>query len=286
MLTDSLKLMPHYLLPKQAMTTLAGMLADVETPWLKNYLIHYFIRKYHVNMAEALQENPESYACFNDFFIRQLKPGARPIANADLISPVDGCISEIGDINQGKLIQAKNRYYSVEELLACDNTLSSQFAHGRFMTIYLSPKDYHRVHMPIQGSLDHMIHVPGRLFSVQPLTTRLIPHLFARNERLVVYFNTKVGLLAMVMVGATIVGSIGTSWHGDVIRNKEQQQMNYQLDALKSIQLQQGAEMGYFKLGSTVILLFAEGKRMQWNPSLNAGSIVQLGMDIGRTISA
>ncbi len=281
MFSDYLKMIPHYLLPKQALTAFAGAMAEVQAPCVKNYLIRDFIHKYDVDMSEAREENPENYKCFNDFFIRQLKPGCRPIAAADLISPVDGRVSEVGDICSGMLLQAKNRYYSVEELLACDKKLSAQFDNGRFATLYLSPKDYHRVHMPMQGTLSHMIHVPGKLFSVQPLTTRVVPQLFARNERLVVFFNTKVGVMAMVMVGATIVGSIGTSWHGDLLRSGELQHIDYTHGQVKPMLLQQGAEMGYFKLGSTVILLFAEGMRMQWDPSLQAGSAVRLGQAIG-----
>ena len=284
MISDYLKVLPHYMLPKQALTVLAGLLADVRTPRIKNYIIRHFIHKYGVNMSEARDENPESYACFNDFFIRHLKPDCRPMADADVISPVDGCISEIGDINKGSILQAKNRYYTVDDLLACDKSFSSQFDNGRFATLYLSPKDYHRVHMPIEGTLSHMIYVPGKLFSVQPLTARVIPHLFSRNERLVVFFNTKVGLMAMVMIGATIVGAIGTSWQGDILRTGERQYIDYRQNQIKPITLPQGAEMGYFKLGSTVIVLFAEGNRMQWGPSLTPGSTVRFGQDMGRII--
>lgn len=284
MLSDYLKAVPHYLLPKHSLTVLAGLLADVRTPQIKNYIIRHFIHKYAVNMSEARDENPESYASFNDFFIRHLKPGCRPIADADIISPVDGCISEMGDIHEGSILQAKNRYYTVDDLLACDPSFSTQFKNGRFATLYLSPKDYHRVHMPIEGKLSHMIHVPGKLFSVQPLTARTIPHLFSRNERLVIFFNTSVGLMAMVMVGATIVGGIGTSWQGDIVRNGEKQYFDYRQNQAKPIQLEQGAEMGYFKLGSTVIMLFAEGNRMQWAPDLTPGSVVRFGQDMGQII--
>lgn len=281
MLSDYLKALPHYMLPKQALTILAGLLADVRTPSIKNYIIRRFIHKYGVNMSEAQDEKPESYACFNDFFIRHLKPGCRPIAQADLISPVDGYISEIGNIHKGIMLQAKHRYYTVSDLLACDPSVSAQFDHGRFATLYLSPKDYHRVHMPIEGTLSHMIHVPGKLFSVQPLTARVIPHLFSRNERLVIFFNTKVGLMAMVMVGATIVGAIGTSWQGDILRGGERQYIDYNQHQ-KPLLLKKGAEMGYFKLGSTVIVLFAKGNRMQWDPSLASGSVIRFGQDIGQ----
>jgi phosphatidylserine decarboxylase len=276
MLKDYLKVLPHYLLPKKALTTLAGLLADIKVPAVKNYLIQSFIKKYAIDMSEAREEDPKNYACFNDFFIRQLKPDCRLMTSSGVISPVDGTISEIGDIHSGMLLQAKNQYYSVEELLACDPSMSSRFDKGRFVTLYLSPKDYHRVHMPIQATLNQMIHIPGKLFSVKPLTTRTISGLFSHNERLVVLFNTKVGPMAMVMVGATIVGSIATSWHGDVLRCKQSQLLDYTRSQMKPIQLQQGAEMGHFKLGSTVILLFAEGPRLRWQPQLKAGSGVHL----------
>lgn len=284
MFSDYLKIIPHYLLPKKALTAFAGVMAEVQNPRIKNYLIRDFIHKYNVNMSEAREENPENYKCFNDFFIREIKSSCRPMAKADLISPVDGRVSEVGDIRAGMVLQAKKRYYSVEDLLACDKTLSAQFDNGHFATLYLSPKDYHRVHMPIQGTLTQMIHVPGRLFSVQPLTTRVIPQLFARNERLVVFFNTPAGMMAMVMVGATIVGSIGTSWSGDVMRSRAVQQTDYTQVRTQPLVLQQGDEMGYFKLGSTVILLFAEGVRMQWAPTLQAGEVVRLGQEIGQFI--
>lgn len=284
MFSDYLKALPHYVLPKHALTALAGLLADVQAPQIKNYIIRHFIHKYEVNMSEAQNENPESYACFNDFFIRHLKPGCRPIAESELISPVDGCISEIGDIHEGTILQAKNRYYTVGDLLACDKSFSSQFNKGRFATLYLSPKDYHRVHMPIEGTLSHMIHVPGQLFSVQPLTARVIPQLFSRNERLVLYFNTPIGLMAMVMVGATIVGAIGTSWQGDIVRRHEKQYFDYHQNEANPIHLEQAAEMGYFKLGSTVIVLFAEGNRMQWAPNLTPGTTVRFGQELGQII--
>lgn len=280
-LFDYIKTIPQYIIPKQALTTLAGLLANIHSPHIKNYLIQQFITNYNVNMNEAQEENPKSYACFNDFFIRKLKPDCRPMASADLISPVDGCISEMGNIQQGTLLQAKNKHYNVNDLLACDETLSSPFMNGQFITLYLSPKDYHRVHMPIQGTLKQMIHVPGKLFSVQPATTRVIPELFARNERLVIFFNTKAGLMAVVMVGATIVGSIGTTWHGDVTRLKTKQYIDYNKHNTKPICFQQGAEIGYFKLGSTVILLFEKDIPIQWRENIKTGASVKFGEALG-----
>ncbi|AHE68335.1 archaetidylserine decarboxylase [Legionella oakridgensis] len=277
MLSDYLKTFPHYLLPKLALTTAFGFLANVKNPAIKNHLIRRFIRQYKVNMSEALEEIPEHYACFNDFFIRHLKPKCRPISTVDIISPVDGFISEIGKITTGKLLQAKGRYYSVQDLLACTSEKSSQFNNGRFATLYLSPRDYHRVHMPIEATLKEMIYVPGKLFSVQPITSRVIPHLFARNERLVVFFDTAAGLMAMVLVGATIVGSIGTSWHGDMIRGRQKTHFIYPKEGNDNIVLAKAAEMGYFKLGSTVVLLFADDQRVEWLENLHSGDQIHFG---------
>jgi phosphatidylserine decarboxylase len=277
MSSDHLKACVQYSLPKSALTTLAGCLANVKTPAIKNSLIRYFIRKYDINMTEALEENPENYADFNAFFIRHLKADCRPLANSGIVSPVDGYISEIGCINDGTLVQAKGRLYSVNELLACDKELSAPFNEGLYTTLYLSPQDYHRVHMPVDATLKEMIYVPGALFSVQPATTRMIPRLFARNERLVVFFETSIGPMAMVLVGATIVGAIGTSWQGDITRSHKPRHYNYP----EAPSLQKGAEMGYFKLGSTVILLFADSKRLQWQPGLHPGDKIRFGDALG-----
>lgn len=276
MFRDVLKTLPQYLIPKHGITALAGYFADVKSPRLKNFLIRNFIRKFDVDMSEALIEDPKSYDCFNDFFIRHLKPECRPLSQSDVICPVDGCISEIGKIERGQLLQAKGKYYSVQELLACDGQLAEQFVQGQFATLYLSPKDYHRVHMPIDAELVSMTYIPGALFSVQPATTRVIPKLFARNERLAIFFKTKIGPMVMVMVGATIVGAIGTSWHGDVKRSKKLERFDYSEQFSDKI-MSQGSEMGYFKLGFTVVLLFANGEKIQWDKELLAGSKIQLG---------
>ncbi|HAT3858214.1 TPA: phosphatidylserine decarboxylase [Legionella pneumophila] len=276
MFRDVLKTLPQYLIPKHGITALAGYFADVKNPRLKNFLIRNFIRKFDVDMSEALIEDPKSYDCFNDFFIRHLKPECRPLSQSDVICPVDGCISEIGKIERGQLLQAKGKYYSVQELLACDGQLAEQFVQGQFATLYLSPKDYHRVHMPIDAELVSMTYIPGALFSVQPATTRVVPKLFARNERLAIFFKTKIGPMVMVMVGATIVGAIGTSWHGDVKRSKKLERFDYSERFSDKI-ISQGSEMGYFKLGSTVVLLFANGEKIQWDKELLAGSKIQLG---------
>ena len=281
MLADYLKAFWHYLLPKHALTRLAGFLARIQNPAIKNYLIRYFIRKYDVKLDEALEENPKNYIDFNSFFIRQLKPESRPIANCAIVSPVDGYVSEIGSINEGTLLQAKGKYYSVDELLGSEKELSSPFNRGLFATLYLSPKDYHRVHMPIEATLKEMIYLPGKLFSVQPATARVIPNLFAGNERLVVFFDTKVGLMAMVLVGATIVGAIGTRWHGDLARSRKPRHIALPEGAKAPIQLQQADELGYFKLGSTVILLFADSQRVQWQQGPQAGNKIHFGEALG-----
>lgn len=279
--SDYLKTFPQFILPKQRLTAFAGFMANIKNKPIKNYLIKRFIYKYAVNMQEAREENPEHYSCFNNFFIRHLKPECRPIANTDIVSPVDGYISEIGPITAGKLLQAKGRDYSVQELLACDETLYSQFNSGSFATLYLSPQDYHRVHMPMTGILQQMIYIPGKLFSVQPTTARVIPRLFARNERLVVFFDTSIGPMAMVLVGATIVGKIGTSWQGDLQRSRKRVQVMYPQDQAMKTTLKKTEEMGYFKLGSTVVLLFANGQRVQWLQHLQAGDKIRFGEALG-----
>ena len=267
----------HYLLPKKLLTVAAGCLANVKDREIKNTLIRLFIRMFNVNMAEACLEKPEDYASFNAFFIRHLKPACRPIATADIISPVDGYVSEVGRIESGQLLQAKGKYYTVQQLLACGKSQAKLFNKGHFATLYLSPADYHRIHMPITGQLQSMTYVPGKLFSVQPAATTFIPNLFAINERLVVYFETDVGLMAMVLVGATIVGAIATSWHGELKRRSKQRHFSYtEGDGIETL-LKQAKEMGYFKLGSTVILLFAEGKDIQWEPEIKAAAKIKFG---------
>lgn len=273
---DLLKTIPQFIAPKQSLTVFAGWMANVKNTHIKNYLIQRFIRNYQVNMSEALVEDPKAYSCFNDFFIRHLKPECRPLAQADITSPVDGCVSEIGRIEQGQILQAKGRTYSVKELLACDDDQAHDFIDGQFATLYLSPKDYHRVHMPIDAHLVAMTYIPGRLFSVQPTTARVIPQLFSKNERLVVFFDTKTGPMVMVLVGATIVGAIGTTWHGELKRSKTPVSIHY-----PQIPLMQGDEMGYFKLGSTVIMLFADSEKLRWNDDSKAGCTVRYGEAMG-----
>lgn len=278
MYSDYLKKIAQYLLPKQLLTVFAGFLAEVQIPYIKNFLIRTFIEHFSVNMYEAVEEQPEQYPTFNAFFIRHIKLNCRPIARTDVICPVDGYVSEIGHIAQGQMLQAKGRYYAVDELLAAPADQCALFSQGSFATLYLSPKDYHRIHMPIDAELRSMIHVPGSLFSVQPATTRVIPRLFARNERLVVFFDTSVGAMAMVLVGATIVGAIGTSWHGDLLRRMKRKSFVYDEDhAIQNKKLKKAEEMGYFKLGSTVIVLFEERARVQWHAALTSGTKIKMG---------
>lgn len=271
----ALKTLPQYLIPQQGLSALAGKIANCRQVGFKNRLIQWFIKKYGVDMTEALVEDPTAYGSFNEFFIRRLKPDCRSLAGAQIVSPVDGCISEIGGIAQGQLLQAKGRYYSVQDLLACESPVAERFVQGHFATLYLSPKDYHRVHMPIDGHLQSMTYIPGELFSVQPATVQTVPRLFARNERLVLHFQTALGPMALVMVGAVIVGAMGTRWTGDLPRSNKSQLFTY-TDTL----LQQGEELGYFKLGSTVILLFGNPE-LQWEQQAKAGKVIRFGEALG-----
>ncbi|MCR9191335.1 MAG: archaetidylserine decarboxylase [Gammaproteobacteria bacterium] len=277
MASDRIKGIAQYLAPKRALNRFAGFMANLRISFIKNYLIQDFVRRYQVNMTEAVEPNPLSYPSFNAFFIRKLKPEARPIATADIVSPIDGCISEIGQLHQGQLVQAKGHDYSVAALLGGDEALSSQFQQGSFATLYLSPKDYHRVHMPVAGQLQESIYIPGTLFSVQPSIVRVIPNLFARNERLVTIFSTEFGLMAAVLVGAAIVGSMGTAWGGDIDRASQIKRVSY--DDASSIALAKADEIGYFKLGSTVVLLFANP--LQWSSHWKSGEPIQLGQALG-----
>jgi phosphatidylserine decarboxylase len=253
--SDRLAVLPQYLIPKQALTSLAGRLASRERGALTTWTIRRFIGKYGVDMSEAQDSDAASYASFNAFFTRALKPGARPIAEADLICPVDGAISQFGAIEDGQIFQAKGHHYSAAALLGGDAALAGHFAHGSFATLYLSPRDYHRIHMPCDGRLLRMIHVPGDLFSVNPATARGVPGLFARNERVVCVFESARGLFALVLVGATIVGSMATVWHGVVNPPRPGKIREWRYDD-QPIALRQGEEMGRFLLGSTVVLLF------------------------------
>ncbi len=257
-MSDRLAVLPQYLLPKQALTAAAGRLASARAGALTTAMVRRFVARYGVNMAEAANPDPASYASFNDFFTRPLRAGARPLAQADWICPVDGAISQFGPIEHGQIFQAKGHQYSATALLGGDAALAGAFNDGHFATLYLSPRDYHRIHMPCTGRLLRMVHVPGALFSVNPTTARGVPGLFARNERVVCVFEGAQGPFVMVLVGATIVGSMATVWHGTVNppRPGHLRQWDY---AEQTITLQQGEEMGRFLLGSTVVMLFPPG---------------------------
>ncbi len=278
---NRLKIGLQYALPKQAITQLAGWFAKKEAGLATQFAIKSFAKFYKVNMNEAKNSDLNSYKSFNSFFIRPLKEDARPILTDDnsLTMPADGAISQYGLINDGQIFQAKGHYYSVEALLAGRFDLADQFTHGQFITTYLSPKDYHRVHMPCDGLLTEMIYVPGDLFSVNPLTAQNVPNLFARNERLICVFETQYGTMIQILVGATIVGSIETVWSGCVnpSRSGVIQRTTYpKADQDKAIFLKKGEEMGCFKLGSTVINLFAPNQ-IAFNPNVSAGSATRMG---------
>jgi len=274
-MTDRSAVLFQYLIPKQAVTALAGRIARARGGAMTTRLITWFVQRYRVNMAEAANPDLASYASFNDFFTRELKPGARPLANSELICPVDGAISQFGSVEGQQIFQAKGHHYSSTALVGGDATLAAQFDHGHFATLYLSPRDYHRIHMPCAGRLRRMIYVPGDLFSVNPTTARGVPGLFARNERVVCVFDGERGPFVMVLVGATIVGSMATTWHGVVNapRPGRLTEWSYHGDA---VSLQQGEEMGRFLLGSTVVMLFPQGP-LQFNTDWQPGKAIRLG---------
>jgi len=247
----------QYLLPKRMLNRLAGWFANWKGGAVTSAAIAAFARRYRVDMSEAAEPNLLAYGNFNDFFTRALRPDARPLAEAGLICPVDGAISECGVIAGEQIFQAKGHHYSIRALLGGDIDLAKKFENGGFATLYLSPRDYHRIHMPSKGRLVRMIHVPGSLFSVNPLMAREIPGLFARNERVVCLFESEQGPFALVLVGAVIVGSVETVWHGVVTPPRGHPMNLWNYDGGENIiELAQGAEMGRFRLGSTVVALF------------------------------
>ncbi len=278
-MSDTLAVLPQYLIPKQAITALAGKLASARAGSWTTSVIRWFVKRYQVNMAEAANPDIASYASFNDFFTRPLKNGARPLAQAEWVCPVDGAISQFGRINKDQIYQAKGHTYSTTALVGGDATLAAQFQDGHFATLYLSPKDYHRIHMPCDGVLRRMVYVPGDLFSVNPTTARGVPGLFARNERVVCVFDTPHGPFVQVLVGATIVGSMATVWHGQVNPPRVGRLWEKRYDD-GSVSLRQGAEMGRFLLGSTVVLLFPQGP-MAFNPRWAATGAIRMGEIMG-----
>ena len=271
----------QYLLPQRWLTIALSRVMNWRRPiWLKLTLIEWFIRRYKIDMSIAANPHIDLYLNFNNFFIRALKPGARTLAQAPIISPVDGEISQIGRITEGALIQAKGLSYSLEDLLTLPSNLANTFHNGSFATIYLAPKDYHRVHMPITGKLLQTIYVPGDLFSVNQITAQNVVNLFARNERLICEFETEGGKMVLIFVGALFVAGISTKWAGDVKRSKKIITTDYQN---QNIVLQQGEEAGYFKFGSTVIVLLPEGC-FSWENNLQAGHAIVMGQALARNI--
>ncbi len=266
----------QYLLPKHAITVLAGKFANSQSGKLTTSIIRWFVGHYGVNMQEAQNPAIEYYKTFNEFFTRPLKAGERPIADADFICPVDGAISQFGNIEDTQIFQAKGHSYSISALLAGNVELAGHFRHGSFATLYLSPKDYHRIHMPCDGLLVSMTYVPGTLFSVNSATALGVPGLFARNERVICEFQSVSGYrFVMVLVGATIVGSMATAWHGVVNPPRTKQTRTWSYTG-QNIRLKQGEEMGKFLLGSTVVMLFPQDS-LKFNPSWSPQRAIQLG---------
>ncbi|WP_141753382.1 archaetidylserine decarboxylase [Duganella sp. HH101] len=274
-MVSRLAVLPHYLLPKGALTNFAGRVAGAKGGSKTTWLIRWFVGKYNVNMDEALDPDIAHYASFNEFFTRALRPEARPIADADFICPIDGRISQFGDIKEDQIFQAKGHNFSTTALVGGDAELAAKFRNGSFANLYLSPRDYHRIHMPCDGKLTRMIYVPGELFSVSPAAARGIPGLFARNERVVCVFDTAHGPFVMTLVGATIVGSMATVWHGVVNPPRQPHVCEWQYDD-QNIVLKKGEELGRFLLGSTVVMLFPQGL-MHFNPTWQPAGPVQLG---------
>jgi len=281
-LWDKLKVLPQYFIPQHFLTSLVYRLTRSETTWFKNFIIKQFIKVFKVDMSLAQNPDPESYTSFNTFFTRQLRSEARPVSSDDrnIISPVDGTISQTGNIENDTIIQAKGKSYTLKHLLLEDE-LVTIFSGGTFATLYLAPKDYHRIHMPISGKLSCMIYVPGKLFAVNSHTARAVNAVFAKNERVINIFNTDIGPMAMVMVGALFVGTMETVWAGQITPAKDRIISNAQYSDGETISLEQGQEMGRFNMGSTVILLFPKDV-MQWSTDIVADKTIVMGEKIAR----
>ncbi len=270
----------QYLLPHHLLSALMHSITRIEWPPFKNYLIRRIVDIYQVDLSQAKQKNIENFRSFNDFFTRELAEGAREICSGDntIAAPVDGEVSQAGNIVNGRIFQAKKHDYSLYELLGGNAELADRFSDGKFATIYLSPRDYHRIHMPVDGLLQSMTHVPGRLFSVSQLTTREVPRLFARNERLINIFQAQTGHVAVIMVGAIFVSSMDTVWAGTITPERAQPHL-WQYQTPEQIRLAKGEEMGRFNMGSTVILLFTRDS-IEWSDKLKPGASVSLGENI------
>ena len=279
-MSDRLAVLPQYLIPKQALTVLAGKLASAQAGSLTTSVIRWFVGRYKVNMAEAANPDIASYPSFNEFFTRPLQAGARPLADADFLCPVDGAISQFGPIERDQIFQAKGHSYSTTALVGGDRDLAARFENGSFATLYLSPRDYHRIHMPCDGKLTRMIYVPGALFSVNPTTARGVPGLFARNERVVCVFDTANGPFVLTLVGATIVGSMATVWHGVVNPPRPGVVREWRYDE-QNVVLRKGEEMGRFLLGSTVVMLFPKNA-LAFNPEWAPTRAIRMGEVMGQ----
>jgi phosphatidylserine decarboxylase len=283
-MNDKLFIRLQHLIPQHGLSRAAGWLASTDNKLLKNTFINWFVKRYNVDMSLAAEENPLAYGCFNDFFTRALKPGARPIDSAidAIVCPADGAISQLGKIIDGRIFQAKGQNYTALELLGGDEELAAEFIDGTFATVYLSPRDYHRVHMPYGGKLRAMVSVPGELFSVNTVTAENLPRLFARNERAVAIFDTDIGPMAVVLVGAMIVAGIETVWDGQIAPFASRD-IATSLYPYQNITLNKGDEMGRFKLGSTAIVLFAKNKIL-WDEKFRAGAPTKMGEQMGKKI--
>lgn len=281
---DKLITLPQYAVPQHLLSRFVGWIAETRIGWIKNTFISNFAARYGVNMSEAIEENPLAYENFNAFFTRALKPGARPI-DADpnsIACPADGAISQHGDIKGDAIFQAKGHHFSLQELLGGDAERAKPFVNGKFATVYLSPRDYHRVHMPFTGTLREMVHVPGKLFSVNTRTAANVPRLFARNERVVAIFDTEIGPMAVVLVGAMIVASIETVWAGVVAPTHPQLKVSEE-KAKQHVVLDKGAELGRFRLGSTAIVCFGPGV-MEWDAKFRDGTPTRMGERLGHVL--
>ena len=281
--SQRIKLALHYLTPQHTLTHLAGWIANQQWGAATHFIIRQFARAYKINWQEAAQPNPSDYPTFNQFFTRALKDGARPIVadEKQIALPADGCVSQSGAIQANQLLQAKGHSFTLEDLLAGDEALAAQFANGTFITTYLSPRDYHRVHMPCAATLRQMVYVPGELYSVNPFLAQHIPNLFARNERVICVFDTAFGKMVQILVGATITASIRTTWAGIINppRSETVRTWDYPTDGEQAIRFNKGDEMGAFLLGSTVINLFPHNaitldNRLQKNAETRVGELL------------
>lgn len=278
---DTLFIALQYVVPQHALSRFAGWVANTSISWIKNPITRWFVKQYEINMEEAAETDPCAYTSFNDFFTRALREGARPICADDnaIVFPADGAISQIGDIKHGRVFQAKSQDYSLLELVGGDQTMAQPFEDGKFAVVYLSPKDYHRVHMPLGGKLTSMTHAPGDLFSVNDTTAENVPRLFARNERVVCTFDTEAGPMAVILVGAMIVASIETVWAGQVTpESRTIKTTHYDSNIVHEFNI--GDEMGRFKLGSTAVVLFGKDA-INWSEALSAGTPTRMGEQMG-----